>query len=88
MNNDTAPTPDKKLVGPAGIIIDIVLTGVFFVFMCGVIYPHTPDFSERGKQLSAAYTSLCLTGVFWITLQCFRVTFADQIRRKKAGETM
>ncbi len=85
MNNDTAPKPDKKLVGPLAIIFDLGLTAVFFLFMWYVAYAHTPDFSERGRQISAAFCSLCITGVFWLCVQGFRVTLVDQMRRKKAG---
>jgi hypothetical protein len=86
MSKDTAPAEDnRKLVGPLAILIDLVITAVFFAAMTKVSYGHTPDFSPTGKWIFAAYTSLCLTGVFWICLQCFRVTLIDQCRRKKAG---
>lgn len=86
MSKDTAPAEDnRKLVGPLAILIDLVLTAGFFLFMTKIAYGHTPDFSDKGKLVFAAYTSLCLTGVFWLTLQCLRVTFIDQMRRKKAG---
>jgi len=86
MSNDTAPAEDnRKLVSPLWIIIHLGITAIFFVCMQRVAYNHTPDFSEFGKQVSAAYCSLCLTGVFWLGLQGFWVTLVDQLRRKKAG---
>lgn len=86
MSKDTAPTEDnRKMVGPLAILIDLAITAVFFAGMAKVAYNHTPDFANTGKWIFAAYTSLCLTGVFWLCLQCFRVTLIDQLRRKKAG---
>lgn len=86
MSQETAPTEDnRKLISPLVHVIILALTAGFFVIMTGVLMSHTPDFSERGKLVSAAYTSLCITGVFWITCNCFWVTFVDQHRRKKAG---
>ncbi|HTB62884.1 MAG TPA: hypothetical protein VK737_04780 [Opitutales bacterium] len=85
MSNDTAPTPDYKLVGPLAIVFDAALTAVFFLWMCTVTYSHTPDFSERGKIITAAYTASCIAGVFWLCVQGFRVTIVDQMKRKKLG---
>jgi len=86
MSNPSAPKDYQgKLVGPLAIIFDLGLTAIFFLCLWRVCYSHTPDFSEFGKQVSAAYCALSLTGVFWLCLQGFRVTIVDQIRRKKAG---
>ncbi|HVU37867.1 MAG TPA: hypothetical protein VHC95_06000 [Opitutales bacterium] len=86
MSQDTVPAEDnRKLISPLGHVIILASTAVFFVIMTGVLMSHTPDFSEHGKLISAAYTSVCITGVFWITFNCFWVTVVDQHRRKKAG---
>ncbi len=53
--------------------------------MYPVIYPHTPDFGDRGKMAVAAYTTVSISVIFWIVLNCFWVTLVDQRRRKKAG---
>jgi hypothetical protein len=76
---------NRKMISPLGHVIDLVLAGVFFLFMQRVCYAHTPDTSEKWKQILAAYTAVALTGVFWLVLQGLRVTLVDQIRRKKAG---
>jgi hypothetical protein len=86
MSKTTEPAEYQgKLVGPLAIIFDLGLAAVFFLFMWYVAYGHTPDFSQRGKLISGAFCSLCLTGVFWLCVQGFRVTLTDQLRRKKAG---
>jgi hypothetical protein len=86
MSKASAPTNDqRKLVSPLWIVLHLIPTAIFFVFMQHVAYHHAPDWSETNKQLAGAYTSLCLTGVFWLVLQGFHVTLVDQHRRKKAG---
>ncbi len=75
----------RKLVSPIWIVLHLIPTAIFFVYMQHVAYNHTPDWSNRYKQIAAAYTSLCLTGVFWLCLQGFHVTLVDQVRRKKAN---
>jgi len=75
----------RKLVSPIWIVLHLIPTAIFFVFMQHVCYHHAPDWSEFNKQLAGAYTALCLTGVFWMCLQGFHVTLVDQHRRKKAN---
>jgi hypothetical protein len=75
----------RKLVSPIWIVLHLIPTAIFFVYMQHVCYNHTPDWSEMNKQLAGAYTALSLTGVFWLCLQGFHVTVVDQVRRKKAG---
>jgi len=86
MSNAPTPTDDKrKLISPIWLLLHLVPTAIFFVYMEGVAFNHTPDWSIFYKHVAAAYTSLCLTGVFWMCLQGFHVTLVDQVRRKKAG---
>jgi len=76
-----------KLVTRQGVIIDLVITAVFFVWMTGVLKKHVP-WSESGPTavlLGAAYCGACLAGVFWMALNLFRVTLADQMLQKTAG---
>lgn len=73
-----------KLVTRQGVIIDLVITAVFFVWMTGVLKKHVP-WSESGETavlLGAAYCSACLSGVLWLALSLFRVTLADQMLQK------
>jgi ABC-type glycerol-3-phosphate transport system permease component len=85
MSKDSAPATDqRKLIHPLWHVICLIPTAIFFVFLQRVAYNHTPDWSNRYKQIAAAYTALCLTGVFWMCLQGFYVTLVDQLRRKKA----
>ncbi len=86
MSKSSAPADDqRKLMHPIWHVACLIPTAIFFVYMEGVTFNHTPDWSDRYKHIAAAYTSLALTGVFWMCLQGFYVTLVDQRRRKQAG---
>ena len=76
-----------KLVTKQAVVIDLVLTVVFFVCITSILKKHVP-WSEAGPTavlLGAAYCGACLAGVFWMALNLFRVTLADQMLQKTAG---
>lgn len=73
-----------KLITKQAVVIDLVLTVVFFVWITSILKKHVP-WSEAGDTavlLGAAYCGLCLAGVFWMALNLFRVTLADQMLQK------
>lgn len=77
-----------KLVSKSGIVIDLLLSSVFFVWMTGILRKHVPWVEEgpTAVLLGAAYCSLCLTCVLWMALSLFRVTLADQIFQRSAPQ--
>jgi len=75
----------KSLISKSGIFIDIILSIIFFCFMTKILATHAPAETEKMRLIVGAYTSSCLTGVFWLTIQLFRVTLVDQLRRKKTN---
>lgn len=73
-----------KLITKQAVVIDLVLTVVFFVWITSILKKHVP-WSEAGDTavlLGAAYCGACLAGVFWMALSLFRVTLADQMLSK------
>lgn len=75
-----------KLVSKSGIVIDLLLSAAFFVWMTGILKKHVPwvEEGETAVLLGAAYCALCLTCVLWMALSLFRVTLADQIFQRNA----
>jgi hypothetical protein len=69
---------DTKLVTPAGLAVDAVLAVAFFVYMYGVVSTHVPSKDHRMILLWGGLGSFCLTCVFWLTLQMFRVVYRAQ----------
>ena len=74
---------DKPLVSKTGIVVDLILSIAFFLFMFWVLMPHVPSYDPKTIYIVAGMTSLCMTGVFWIAANMFRVTLADYQRKNK-----
>jgi hypothetical protein len=73
-----------KLITTQAVVIDLVLTVVYYVWINSILKKHVP-WGERGDTavlLGAAYCGLCLAGVFWMAINLFRVTLADQMLPK------
>ncbi len=65
--------PEEKLVTPLSLLVDLVLLVAFFAFMFGVLKSHVPSNDPKMINLWSALGTSCLTGVFWLALQMFRV---------------
>jgi hypothetical protein len=76
--------PETKLVTPASLAIDAVLCIAFFVYMYTVVSTHVPSKDHRMVLFFGASCSACMTMVFWLALQMFRVVVKAQQRRDAA----
>jgi len=76
-------SPKMRLVTPASLALDAILVAAFFVYMYGVISPHVPSNDPHMIRLWGAITTSCLTVVFWLAVQMFRVTLRAQLAAKK-----
>lgn len=75
--------PEEKLVTPLSLIVDLVLLVAFFAFMFGVLKSHVPSSDPKMINLWSALATSCLTGVFWLALQMFRVVLRAQRAAKR-----
>ena len=75
---------DPKLVSTKGVIIDLALALVFFACFAIYLRPYVPSYKEPFVTVFATATAVCLSSVFWLGLNMFRVVLADQ--RKRARE--
>jgi hypothetical protein len=66
---------EPKLVSPVSLAVDGVLVILFFIYMYTVVSTHVPSNDPKMIRLWGAITASCLTGVFWLALQMFRVVF-------------
>ena len=64
-----------KFTTPASLVVDLVLVGGFFIYMFFVLRTHVPSTDPKMIMLWGALGSSCLTGVFWLALQMFRVVY-------------
>ncbi len=73
----------QKLTSPASLLVDAVLVVAFFIYMYTVVSTHVPSTDPKMILLWGLYTTSCLTGVFWLALQMFRVTYRAQRESRK-----
>ena len=73
----------QKLVTPASLIVDAVLVISFFAFMFTVLRPHVQSNDPVAITIWAGLTSACLSSVFWLAIQMFRVVYRAQKALKK-----
>ena len=76
-------TPEEKLVTPASLAVDAVLVLAFFTFMFTVLRPHVQSHDLVNIVIWAGLTSACLSSVFWLAIQMFRVVYRAQHASKK-----
>mgnify|MGYP001551094737 CR=1 FL=1 len=74
---------ETKLVTPVSLLVDAVLVIVFFIYMYGVIKTHVPSDDPLMIRCWGAAGAACMSGVFWLSLQMFRVVFRAQRAAKK-----
>ena len=79
MNENQA---EEKLVSKRGIVVDLILTVIFFFFMKGVLEAHVPSGDPAIISLVSGFTSFCLTLVFWLAVSMLHVTWVDWARRR------
>ena len=70
--------PPPKQTSPVSLAVDAVLVVGFFVFMYSVVASHVPSQDPRMRLLWGLVCASCLTAVFWLCLQMFRVVLRAQ----------
>ncbi len=63
--------------------LDAVLVVAFFAILFNVVKPHVPSTDPKMILLWSALTAGCMSGVFWLALQMFRVVLKAQLAAKK-----
>jgi predicted membrane channel-forming protein YqfA (hemolysin III family) len=77
--------PENKLVTPVSLVVDAILVIAFFIYMYTVVSTHVPSKDHRMILFFGASCSACLSLVFWLTLQMFRVVLNFQRAESKGG---
>jgi hypothetical protein len=75
--------PETKLVTPLSLVVDFVVVGGFFLYMFTVLRTHVQSTDPKMILLWGGLGSACLTGVFWLAVQMFRVVLRFQRELKK-----
>lgn len=77
------PESTQKFVTPLSLLVDLVLVIAFFAYMFTVLRSHVPSTDPKMITLWAALGSSCMTGVFWLAVQMFRVVFRFQRQSRR-----
>ena len=70
--------PETKLTSPVSLVVDAVLVLGFFVFIYRLVSPHVPSNDKSMILLWGGLGAACMTGVFWLCVQMFRVVLRAQ----------
>jgi hypothetical protein len=73
----------EKLTSPVSLVVDAVLVVLFFLFMYTKVSTHVQSADPKMIMFWGVMTSACITGVFWLCVQMFRVVLRAQLAAKK-----
>jgi hypothetical protein len=75
--------PERKLVTPASLAIDATLCIAFFALLFGLLRSHVQSHDPKMIALWAGLTAACMTAVFWLAIQMFRVVLRAEREARK-----
>lgn len=75
--------PERTHPSPVSLLVDAVLVGVFFVFIYTLVSPHVPSNDRRMIVLWGGLCAACMSGVFWLCIQMFRVVLRAQLEARR-----
>ncbi len=78
-----SPSPAPKSFTLFSVAVDLVLVAAFFAYLYSLLRSHVPSNNENNIRLWAALGSSCMSGVFWLCIQMFRVVLRAQRAAKK-----
>lgn len=83
---NASQSPDiklEKLTSPVGIVVDAILVLGFFAYLFTLLKSHVPSNDLGSVVIWAGLTSACMSGVFWLAIQMFRVVLSAQLLANK-----
>lgn len=69
---------DQKFTTPMSLAVDAVLLVAFFLFLYTLVSSHVPSNDPKMVLLWGGLCAACMTGVFWLCIQMFRVVLRNQ----------
>ena len=70
--------PEQKYTSPTSLAVDAVLVVAFFAYLYSIVSPHVPSNNPKMVVFWGALCAACMSGVFWLCIQMFRVVFRAQ----------
>ena len=75
MDQPTENQPPQKFTTPVSLLVDLVLVVLFSIYMFTVLRTHVPSNDPKMILIWGLISTSCMTAVFWLTLQMFRVVY-------------
>jgi hypothetical protein len=75
--------PEKKPISPASLAIDAGLVIAFFAYVYSVVSTHVPSNDPKMIALWGVLCAACMSAVFWLCIQMFRVVLRAQREARK-----
>jgi len=74
---------EQKSVTPLSLVVDATLVIAFFSFLFNLVKVHVQSTDPKMITLWSGLTAACMSGVFWLCIQMFRVVLKAQ---REAGK--
>lgn len=74
---------EKKPFSIVTLIFDLILTAGAFCVFYWLVHSHVPSSDPKMITLWGGLTAGCMSGVFWLALQMFKVVLGFQLASKK-----
>jgi hypothetical protein len=75
--------PEQKHTSPVSLLIDAVLVLGFFAYLYSVVSAHVPSVDKTWIMVWGVLCAACMSGVFWLCIQMFRVVLRAQLARRR-----
>lgn len=75
--------PNQRLVTSTSLAVDAVLVIAFFAFIFSLVRSHVQSHDPVMITIWGGLTSACMSSVFWLAIQMFRVVYRAQKASKK-----
>jgi len=69
---------ESKHPSPVSLAVDVVLLVLFAAVIYWLVAPHVPSNDPSMIMLWGGLCTACMTGVFWLCIQMFRVVLRKQ----------
>lgn len=76
-------SPEQRLVTRASLVVDAIVVAAFFALMFMILRSHVPSRNPMYVSLWAGLAASCMSGVFWLAVQMFRVVLRAQRASRK-----
>jgi hypothetical protein len=73
----------KSSVTPVTLAVDGVLLVLFFLYLYHLVSPHVTSTNPKWIMIWGSLCAACMTGVFWLCIQMFRVVLRAQLAAKR-----